>query len=83
MNKMTEDNCRIGDPKVMTNTKGAPYCIQGMWFSCYVEPFLFLFFRINSTHGMCARYTLGWNTVHSQKQSAHWAVDVTAQVVPC
>ena len=24
MNKMTEDNCRIGDPKVMTNTKGAP-----------------------------------------------------------
>ncbi len=24
MNKMTEDNCRIGDPKVMTNSKGAP-----------------------------------------------------------
>ncbi len=24
MNKMTEGNCRIGDPKVMTNTKGAP-----------------------------------------------------------
>ena len=24
MNKMTEDNCRIGDPKVMTNTKGVP-----------------------------------------------------------
>ncbi len=24
MIKMTEDNCRIGDPKVMTNTKGAP-----------------------------------------------------------
>ncbi len=24
MNKMTEDNCRIGDKKVMTNTKGAP-----------------------------------------------------------
>ncbi len=23
MNAMTEDNCRIGDPKVMTNTKGA------------------------------------------------------------
>ena len=23
MNKMTEDNYRIGDPKVMTNTKGA------------------------------------------------------------
>ena len=22
-------------------------------------------------------------TLHSQKQSAHWAVDVTAQVVPC
>ncbi len=21
--------------------------------------------------------------VHSQKQSAHWAVDITAQVVPC
>ncbi len=21
--------------------------------------------------------------LHSQKQSAHWAVDVTAQVVPC
>ena len=25
MNKMTEDNCRIGDQKVMTNTKGAPW----------------------------------------------------------
>ncbi len=24
LNKMTEDNCRIGDPKVMINTKGAP-----------------------------------------------------------
>ncbi len=24
MNKMTEDNSRIGDPKVMTNTKVAP-----------------------------------------------------------
>ena len=24
MNKMTEDNCKIGDPKVITNTKGAP-----------------------------------------------------------
>ncbi len=24
MNKMTEDSYRIGDPKVMTNTKGAP-----------------------------------------------------------
>ena len=24
MNKMTEDNCRIGDHKVMTNTKVAP-----------------------------------------------------------
>ena len=24
MNKMTEDNCRIGDSKVMTNSKGAP-----------------------------------------------------------
>ncbi len=23
------------------------------------------------------------NNVHSQKQSAHWAVDVTAQMVPC
>ncbi len=21
--------------------------------------------------------------LHSQKQSAHWAVDITAQVVPC
>ncbi len=27
MNKMTEDNCRIGDPKVMTNTKGAPFYV--------------------------------------------------------
>ena len=27
MKKMTEDNCRIGGPKVMTNTKGAPYII--------------------------------------------------------
>ncbi len=25
MKKMTEDNCRIGDQKVMTNTKGAPH----------------------------------------------------------
>ncbi len=24
MTKITEDNYRIGDPKVMTNTKGAP-----------------------------------------------------------
>ncbi len=24
MYKMTEDNCKIGDQKVMTNTKGAP-----------------------------------------------------------
>ena len=24
MNKMIEDNCRIGDSKVMTNTKGTP-----------------------------------------------------------
>ena len=25
MNKMTEDNSRIGYPKVMTNSKGAPF----------------------------------------------------------
>ncbi len=25
---MTEDNCRIGDPKVMTNTKGAPNILE-------------------------------------------------------
>ncbi len=24
-----------------------------------------------------------WYFLHSQKQSAHWAVDVTGQVVPC
>ena len=24
MKKMTEDNCRIGDPKVIPNTKGTP-----------------------------------------------------------
>ncbi len=24
MDVRTEDNCRIGDPKVMTSTKGAP-----------------------------------------------------------
>ena len=29
MNKMSEYNCRIGDPKVMTNTKGAPTLLLG------------------------------------------------------
>ncbi len=28
MNKMTEDNSRIGYPKVMTNSKGAPTIIR-------------------------------------------------------
>ena len=31
-------------------------------------------------------FDLGWSfmpTNHSQKQAAHWAVDVTAQMVPC
>ncbi len=26
---MTEDKCRIGDPKMMTNTKGVPYNYVG------------------------------------------------------
>ncbi len=29
MNKMTEDNWRIGDPKVMTNTIAAPSNVMG------------------------------------------------------
>ena len=27
MNKMTENNSRIGYPKVMTNSKGAPFSV--------------------------------------------------------
>ncbi len=32
---------------------------------------------------LCRNATAGHSKVHSQEQSAHWAVDITAQVVPC
>ncbi len=34
---MTEDNCRIGDPKVMTDTKGAPKTTTTV---CHYEDFI-------------------------------------------
>ncbi len=44
MNKMTEDNCRMGDPKVMTNTKGAPYFgVQTSALHQSAKPFVLFF----------------------------------------
>ncbi len=51
---------------------------------------LIMFFRDEAKHfGKICYLVIGGGKyfgkiiIHSQKQSAHWAVDVTAQVVPC